>query len=34
MEWMAKVLGLDEVFFTSSGKGGGVIGVSFHHELL
>lgn len=28
MEWMVKILGLDDVFLTSSGKGGGIIGVS------
>jgi aromatic-L-amino-acid decarboxylase len=28
MDWMAKVLGLEEPFHGSSGKGGGVIGVS------
>lgn len=28
MDWMGRVLGLDEAFLGSSGKGGGVIGVS------
>lgn len=28
MDWMGKILGLDDVFLGSSGKGGGVIGVS------
>lgn len=28
MEWMVTILGLDDVFRTSSGKGGGIIGVS------
>ncbi|GMK59733.1 hypothetical protein CspeluHIS016_0803390 [Cutaneotrichosporon spelunceum] len=28
MEWMVTVLGLDDVFRTSSGKGGGIIGTS------